>query len=122
MADITFIVHRDWLEDLSGLPIDKQDKIIADFIRAGCEMPLAHSEDSDIEAHVKRTMRSIDASKKKYEEKIAMSKTAGRKKKLDDDQILRLAKEGYSSKEIADILGCSKSAIDHSDGWRARKQ
>lgn len=122
MADITFIVHRDWLEDLAGLPVDKQDKIIADFIRAGCEMPQMHSEDSDIEAHVKRTMRSINISKKKYEEKVAMSKSAGRKKKLDDEQILKLAKEGYSSKEIAEILDCSKSAVDHSDGWRARKQ
>ena len=59
---------------------------------------------------------------KKYEEKVAMSKGAGRKKKLDDEQILKLAKEGYSSKEIAEILDCSKSAVDHSDGWRARKQ
>ena len=51
-----------------------------------------------------------------------MSKTAGAKKKIDDAEVYRLAREGKSSAEIAAILGFSKSSIDHSDGWRLRKK
>jgi transposase len=33
-----------------------------------------------------------------------------------------LAKEGKSSTEIATVLGISKSSVDHSDGWKNRKE
>ena len=64
----------------------------------------------------------IDFSKEKYSEKLVMSQFAGRKKKVDDGQVLRLALEGKNSAEIAEILGVSKSSIDHSEGWKKRKQ
>jgi hypothetical protein len=64
----------------------------------------------------------IDYSKTQYEKKVEMSKTAGRKKKVDDNQVYALAREGRSAAEVADILGVSKSAVDHSEGWRQRKQ
>lgn len=48
-----------------------------------------------------------------------MSQFAGRKKKVDDEQILRLALTGKNSTEIAEILGAS---IDHSEGWKQRKK
>ena len=122
MADITFVVHSDWLDDLEDLSIERQDQIIADMIRAGCERELAHSEDKDLVSKVKGYMRSINVSKKKYEEKCEQGKQGGgRNKKINDEQIEALAREGYSSKEIAAILNCSKSAIDHSAGWRNRK-
>jgi len=50
-----------------------------------------------------------------------MSKTAGRKKKIDDNAVYQMAKEGKSSAQIAELLGCSKSAVDHSEGWKNRK-
>jgi DNA-binding CsgD family transcriptional regulator len=34
---------------------------------------------------------------------------------------LRLALEGKNSTEIAEILGVSKSSIDHCEGWKKRK-
>ena len=51
-----------------------------------------------------------------------MSKTAGRKKKINDLDVYELAREnpGYTSQDIANILGVSKSSIDHSDGWKNR--
>ena len=64
----------------------------------------------------------IDFSKEKYSEKLVMSQFAGRKKKVDDGQVLRLALEGKNSAEIAEILGVSKSSIDHSEGWKKRKK
>ena len=51
-----------------------------------------------------------------------MAKSAGRKKKIDDEKVLRLAREGKNSTEIAELLGCSKSAIDHCDGWKRRRE
>ena len=50
-----------------------------------------------------------------------MSKEAGKRKKVDNDEIFRLALEGRTSAEIAKIMGCSKSSIDHSEGWKRRK-
>lgn len=122
MADITFVVHSDWLDDLEDLSIERQDQIIADMIRAGCERELAHAEDKDLVSKVKGYMRSISVSKKKYEEKCEQGKRGGgRNQKKDDAKIETLAREGYSSKEIAEILGISKSTVDHSEGWRNRK-
>ena len=62
----------------------------------------------------------IDFSKNKYEKKVQAGKSAGRKKKVDDDEILCLALGGMKSAEIAEKLGVSKSTIDHSDGWKRR--
>ena len=51
-----------------------------------------------------------------------MGKTAGAKKKIDDRQIYELAQEGKTATEIATILNISKSSVDHSDGWRKRRE
>ena len=50
-----------------------------------------------------------------------MSKTAGRKKKIDDQKVYELAREGKTAQEVADELGVSKSAIDKNEGWKNRK-
>ena len=44
MADnnVTFVVHKDWLDSIKDLPIEQQDKIIAEFVRYGPEMELQH--------------------------------------------------------------------------------
>ena len=51
-----------------------------------------------------------------------MSKTAGRKKKLDSQKVYALAREGKTAQEIADELGVSKSSIDKSEGWKNRRE
>ena len=121
MADITFIVHSEWLDDLEDLDIERQDQIIADIIRAGCEREMAHSSDKELVSKVKTYLRAITYSKKKYEDSKEQGNRGGRTKKIDDAKIEELAKAGYSSKQIAEMLNCSKSAVDHSDGWRNRK-
>ena len=118
----TFIVHKEWLENISGLPTEMQDKIIADFVRYGVGLNLAHSEDPVTQSMVNMLKNRIDFSKEQYAKKVEMSKSAGRKKKLDDQQIYDLAREGRSASEVAELLGVSKSAVDHSEGWRQRKQ
>ena len=118
----TFIVHKEWLDNIAGLPVEMQDKVIADFVRYGVGLNLEHSADPVAQAMVNMLKNRIDYSKEQYAKKVEMSKTAGRKKKLDDQQVYELAREGRSAGEVAEILGVSKSAIDHSEGWRNRKQ
>ena len=121
MAD-TFIVHKEWLDNIAGLPIEQQDKVIGEFVRYGVGLDSAHSDDAVVQAFVNMLKGRIDYSKEKYQQKVDMSKTAGRKKKVDNQQIYDLAREGKTSTEIATILNVSKSSIDHSDGWKNRKE
>jgi DNA-binding NarL/FixJ family response regulator len=119
--DVTFIVHREWLDSIKNLPIEQQDKIIAEFVRYGTDLGLKHPDDALTQSFVNILKSRIDFSKNKYEKKVQAGKSAGRKKKIDDDEILRLALGGMKSAEIAEKLGVSKSTIDHSDGWKRRK-
>jgi DNA-binding NarL/FixJ family response regulator len=119
--DVTFIVHREWLDSIKNLPIEQQDKIIAEFVRYGTDLGLKHPDDALTQSFVNILKSRIDFSKNKYEKKVQAGKSAGRKKKVDDDEILRLALRGMKSAEIAERLGVSKSTIDHSDGWKRRK-
>lgn len=119
--DITFVMHKEWLDSIAGLPVEQQDKIIAEIVRYGTGSELVYEDDPVIAAFVNLLKSRIDFSKTKYNQKIEMSKSAGRKKKIDDEEVLRLAREGKSAQQIADILGCSKSSVDHSEGWRSRK-
>ena len=119
--DVTFIVHREWLDSIKNLPIEQQDKIIAEFVRYGTDLGLKHPDDALTQSFVNILKSRIDFSKNKYEKTVQAGKSAGRKKKVDDDEILRLALGGMKSAEIAEKLGVSKSTIDHSDGWKKRK-
>lgn len=119
--DVTFIVHREWLDSIKNLPIEQQDKIIAEFVRYGTDLGLKHPDDALTQSFVNILKGRIDFSKNKYEKKVQAGKNTGRKKKVDDDEILRLALGGMKSAEIAEKLGVSKSTIDHSDGWKRRK-
>lgn len=118
--DVTFIVHREWLDSIKNLPIEQQDKIIAEFVRYGTDLGLKHPDDALTQSFVNILKSRIDFSKNKYEKKVQAGKSAGRKKKIDNDEILRLALGGMRSAEIAEKLGVSKSTIDHSDGWKRR--
>lgn len=116
MEDVTFIFHKEWLDAIKGLPVEQQDKVISDLVRYGVEEDLAHN-DPVTQSLVNMLRGRIDYSKDKYEEK----KHGGRKKKMDEKAIWDLARAGKKSQEIADLLGLSKSAVDHSEGWRQRK-
>lgn len=116
----TFIIHRDWLKNIEGLPVEQQDKIIAEIVRYGVEMDSQHNDDPITQAFVNMVKGSIDFSKDKYSQKIEAGKSYGKKKKIDEAEIHKLAREGKTSTQIADILGCSKSSVDHSEGWRNR--
>lgn len=120
MADKTFIVHRDWLTAIEGLPIEQQDAIIGDLIRYGTELELQHGDDPIITAMVNLVKGKIDFSKSKYEQKVQMGKNAGRKIQYSDKMIYDAAQKGMTAAQIAKELGCSNSKVNHSEGWRLR--
>lgn len=119
--NVTFIFYGDWLNSIQGLPVDIQDKIIADIVRYGVEEEMQHTDDMTVQMAVNFTKRAIDDSKNKYKEKIEMGKVGGKaKRKVDDKAIYDLARQGMKSDEIAKNLNVSKSSVDHSEGWKNR--
>lgn len=120
MADVTFVVHGDWLDCINTLPTDMQDKVIADIIRYGTEREMAYIDDPIVLSLVNMVKSKIDYSKDKFEESRKKGTTVGRKKQYSDEMIYKLAREGKRSEEIAQELGCSKSTIDKSVGWKSR--
>lgn len=122
MADTTFIVHSDWLMNIANLDVEQQDKIIAEIIRYGTDLEPKHEDDAIVQAFVNMVKGSIDYSKDKYAKKVEKGTSAGREKKINEQEVWKLAKEGKKSNEIASILNCSKSSIDHCEGWKHRKE
>ena len=118
----TFIMREEWVQNISTLPQEIQDKIIAEIVRYGIRWDTVYDDDPIIFSIVNGYKGSIDRSINDYEMKIEMSKTAGRKKKVSDKAIYELAKTGKTAQEVADELGISKSAIDKSEGWKHRKE
>lgn len=119
--DNTFIFHGKWIKNINKLPIEVQDKILADIVRFGTKQETKHDSDNMVASVVNMIKDSIEKSVSDYEAKVAMSKGAGRKKKVNDEMIYLMAREGKNSTEIAKSLGLSKSSIDKSAGWRYRK-
>lgn len=120
--DITFVVHKEWVESIKSLPVDQQDKILAEIVRYGTDSKMEHEDDPLVQTLVNVHKNRIDFSKNKYNQKVEAGKSAGRKKKIDDSIVLSMAQEGKSSSEIAEILGVAKSTVDHSEGWRNRNK
>ena len=117
----TFIMRGEWIDNISTLPAEIQDKVLADIVRFGTGRPTLYDNDPIVFSLVNGYKGSMMNTTNEYLKKLEMSKTAGRKKKIDDKQIYDLAKAGKTAQEVADTLGISKSAVDKSDGWRNRK-
>lgn len=119
--DVTFIVHSEWLDAIKMQDKNIQDAIIGDFVRYGTGLPLIHEDDPNINMAVNLLKSRIDYSKEKYSQKVEGGKTGGRKKKISDREIYEKARiYPNNSQIVAEILGCSKSKVDHSEGWRQR--
>ena len=118
----TFIMRGEWLDCINGAPPEIQDKILAEMVRYGTGRELLYSDDWTISSCVNLVKGRIDASKNDYADKIEKGSNGGRKKGTDDKKIYDLAKNGMTAQQIADQLGCSKSTVDKSSGWKNRKE
>lgn len=121
MADVTFIFHSDWLENIQQLPQDIQEKVIAEIVRYGTGYPLEHEDDVMVSMAVNFVKKGIDFSKGKYEEKRQNGVNNGRMKKVNDYEVWKLASQGMTAQAVANELGVSKATVDHSRGWKERK-
>ena len=81
---------------------------------------VAVAEES-VAADVAVAGENIDNAKNEYMKKVQAGTNYGRKKTIDDKAIYDLAQQGKRSEDIAKELGISKSSVDHSDGWKKRK-
>ena len=80
----TFIVRGEWLENIETLPLEMQDKVLAEIVRYGTRKPTQYDNDPIIFSIVNGYKGRIDNTIQDYENKVTMSKIAGRKKRLDD--------------------------------------
>ena len=96
----TFIMRGEWLDNIETLPLDMQDKVLAEIVRYGTKKPTKYDDDPIIFSLVNAYKGRIDSTAQDYAKKVEMSKTAGRKKKLDDNKILVAATEMNTSEEI----------------------
>lgn len=117
----TFVMRGEWIDNIATLPPEIQDKVLADIVRFGTGRPTLYDDDPIVFSLVNGYKGSMTNTTNEYLKKIEMSKTAGRKKKISDQRVYELAREGKTAQQVADELGVSKSAIDKSDGWKNRK-
>ena len=114
-------MRGEWIDNISTLSQEMQDKILADIVRFGTGRPTMYDDDPIVFSIVNGYKGRIQSSTDDYAKKIEMSKGAGRKKKLDEQRVYELAREGKTAQEVAAELGVSKSSIDKSEGWKNRK-
>ena len=117
----TFVMRGEWIDNISTLPAELQDKVLADIVRFGTGRPTLYDSDPIVFSLVNGYKGSMTNTTNEYLKKIEMSKTAGRKKKIDDQKVYELARQGKTAQEVADELGVSKSSIDKCEGWKNRK-
>lgn len=117
-----FVFYGEWLENIKDLPLDIQDKIIAEIVRYGTNNCRQYEENMMVSMAVNFTKGAIDNAKLEYLKKVNAGKNYGRKKTVDDKAIYELAKQGMKAADIAEQLGISITSVNHSDGWRNRKE
>ena len=122
MKNENFIFLGEWIDNIKSQPVEMQDKILAEIVRYGAGEELKYIDDPNIAMAVNFTKGFVDARKAEYKEKQELGKIGGRAgKKINNEEIWNLAKQGMKSDEIAKELGVSKSSVDHSEGWKNRK-
>lgn len=91
-------------------------EVAYDFYKAVIDFGLygvLPDEDSDVWLYgFEQTITSIGAAKDRYAAAIENGKKGGRPKKIDDDRVLELKKQGMTNKQVAEALGCSVSSIE----------
>ena len=118
----SFIAYKSWIQSIEHLSPEDQDKCLADIMRYGVGMEPRHTEEPQVVLCLNLIKGQIDASRDRYEARKMLGENLGRKKSFSDMAVYNLAREGKTSAQIANELGCSKSTIDHSLGWKMRKQ
>lgn len=117
-----FVFYGEWLENIKGLPVEEQMKIVYDMVQYGTGNEPQFQDDPMVMMGLNFVKGAIEKSKQDYINKVNNGNNYGRKRVVDDNEIYNLAKKGMSSAQISEELGISKSSVDHSAGWKRRKE
>ena len=117
-----FVFYGEWLENIKGLPIEEQMKIVYDMVQYGTGNEPQFQDDPMVMMGLNFVKGAIEKSKQDYINKVNNGNNYGRKRVVNDNEIYNLAKNGMSSAQISEELGISKSSVDHSAGWKRRKE
>ena len=117
-----FVFYGEWLENIKGLPVEEQMKIVYDMVQYGTGNEPQFQDDPMVMMGLNFVKGAIEKSKQDYINKVNNGNNYGRKRVVDDNEIYNLAKNGMSSIQISEELGISKSSVDHSAGWKRRKE
>ena len=122
MTNRSFIFYPDWLDFINRIDSDKDKFDLLNIITSyGCHGEYSNENPMMVAVFESLIKTKIDLAQEKYEEKIEAGKTFGRKKKVDDEDVFVLAKQGMKAKDIAAMLNVSVDAVYHSNGWKERK-
>ena len=123
MLERTFIFYPDWLDFIERINDDKDKLDLYNIIvQYGCHGEYSNENPMMIAVFESLIKNKIDIAQGRYEEKVSAGKSFGRKKVVNDDNILTLAQTGMKAKDIAAELGLSEAAVYHSDGWKNRNK
>lgn len=117
-----FVFYGEWLENIKGLPVEEQMKIVYDMVQYGTGNEPQFQDDPMVMMGLNFVKGAIEKSKQDYINKVNNGNNYGRKRVVNDNEIYNLAKNGMSSAQISEELGISKSSVDHSAGWKRRKE
>ena len=117
-----FVFYGEWLENIKGLPVEEQMKIVYDMVQYGTGNEPQFQDDPMVMMGLNFVKGAIEKSKQDYINKVNNGNNYDRKRVVDDNEIYNLAKNGMSSAQISEQLGISKSSVDHSAGWKRRKE
>ena len=117
-----FVFYGEWLENIKGLPVEEQMKIVYDMVQYGTGNGPQFQDEPMVMMGLNFVKGAIEKSKQDYINKVNNGNNYGRKRVVDDNEIYNLAKKGMSSAQISEELGISKSSVDHSAGWKRRKE
>lgn len=70
-------------------------------------------EESDIWLYgFEQTITSISNAKDRYAAAVENGKKGGRKKTIDDSQVIKLKEQGLTNKQVAEHMNCSVSSVE----------
>lgn len=117
-----FVFYGEWLENIKGLPVEDQMKIVYDMVQYGTGNEPQYQDNPVVAMGLNFVKGAIEKSKQDYINKVNNGNNYGRKRVVINSEIYNLAKSGMNSTQISEELGISKSSVDHSEGWRKRKE
>ena len=111
-----FVFYGSWRESLEGFREEFGD----DYAKEALWNLMLVATAGDIETERKSiigfingaVMPNVNKAKDRYAAAIENGKKGGRPKKIDDDRVLELKKQGMTNKQVAEALGCSISSIE----------